>query len=197
MSTDKNDRSSEPVPVTRAFTDLDGYLAERDAAYTYDTEAGLAELKRRVATESDAAAEPAPGSEGAGDSVHPSVQVTDAMMVSSVSPEFASRIARQPDAWRLSWLPDRTLTFAQALAGMELDAILSDPEVASDEVAHGRAAVLADQLGIPWQHAVALLAQRMNQWLTEPRDRGKLPEAERRERGRQAPRRELIDRWLA
>ncbi|MFD0360069.1 hypothetical protein ACFQZZ_01220 [Nocardia sp. GCM10030253] len=77
-------------------------------------------------------------------------------MTSSVTPEWAWRAGPEEPAWRLSWLPN-PLTREQALAGMELQEILSRPDLASDPTAHA----LADQLGITVRQALSLLHQRM------------------------------------
>ncbi|QBS39011.1 hypothetical protein [Nocardia sp. CS682] len=80
---------------------------------------------------------------------------------STVTPESAYRAVADKDSWRLSWLPDRALTPAQARAGMELDELLSDPDAVHDRMAQARVAACADHLGILREHAVILLAKRM------------------------------------
>ncbi|MFQ6396350.1 hypothetical protein ACLMAJ_23105 [Nocardia sp. KC 131] len=77
-------------------------------------------------------------------------------MTSSVTPEWAWRAGQEEPAWRLSWLPN-PLTREQALAGMELQEILSHPDLASDPTAQA----LADQLGLTVRQALSLLHQRM------------------------------------
>ncbi|MFE6860764.1 hypothetical protein [Nocardia sp. NPDC057668] len=81
-------------------------------------------------------------------------------MTSDITPEFAIR-GKGEQLWCLSWLPEATLTREQARAGMELDEILSDPEVVFDDSAHCAAADRAAALGILVEHAVIMLAQRM------------------------------------
>lgn len=90
------------------------------------------------------------------------VDTTDWTMISDITPESAYRQTGSGAAvWRLSWLPDRLLTREQALAGMELDEILSDPDIVHDRHAHADAAVLAGRVGIIWEQAVILLSKRM------------------------------------
>ncbi|MFI1916491.1 hypothetical protein [Nocardia sp. NPDC020380] len=114
------------------------------------------------------------------------IQISTRAMTSDVSPEYAIRVAGKSGAWRLSWLPELRLTGEQARAGMELDEILSDPDIVYDETAHERAAVRARRLGIPVEHAVIVLVQRMNErmaradaaeWGAEPEPAGTNPRA--------------------
>ncbi|MFI6865668.1 hypothetical protein [Nocardia sp. NPDC050406] len=89
------------------------------------------------------------------------IDMTDRAMTSDITPEYAFRVPG-PGAriWRLSWLPEHRLTREQARAGMELDELLSDPEVVYDAVAHALAADLARRLGVLVEHAVIMLAVR-------------------------------------
>jgi len=90
------------------------------------------------------------------------VDTTDWTMISDITPESAYRQTGSGTAvWRLSWLPDRLLTREQALAGMELDEILSDPDIVHDRHAHADAAILAGRVGIIWEQAVILLSKRI------------------------------------
>ncbi|WP_187703018.1 hypothetical protein [Nocardia yunnanensis] len=86
------------------------------------------------------------------------IEITTRRMSSDVSPEYAARTAGH---WRLSWLPWRRLSLAQALAGMQLDELLSDPTVVDDAQAQAQAAAYAARLGIAVDRAVILLAQRL------------------------------------
>ncbi|WP_378729906.1 hypothetical protein [Nocardia brasiliensis] len=87
---------------------------------------------------------------------------TELSITSDTTPECASRtISRGRVAWRLSWLPDRTLTFEQARAGMELDELLSQPGSAHDGPALALANEYAGKLGMLREHVVILLAKRM------------------------------------
>lgn len=90
------------------------------------------------------------------------IEITEREMTSDITPEYAFRVYGMGSAvWRLTWLPDHRLTPEQARAGMELDELLSDPEVVYDGVAHALAADLARRLGILVEHAVLMLACRM------------------------------------
>lgn len=89
------------------------------------------------------------------------IHATEWTMTSDVTPEAAYRDTDTADGWRLSWLPDRQLTRAQALAGMRLDELLSDPRMVNDRMTQARVDVYADELGILREHAVILLAKRM------------------------------------
>ncbi|MGK8523784.1 hypothetical protein ACRS6B_20585 [Nocardia asteroides] len=86
------------------------------------------------------------------------IHTTEWTMTSDITPESA---CRDTDGWRLSWLPDRRLTHSQALAGMHLDELLSDPHAVHDRMAQARVEIYANQLGILRDHAVILLAKRM------------------------------------
>ncbi|MET7772251.1 hypothetical protein [Nocardia sp. NPDC005366] len=90
------------------------------------------------------------------------IHATTWMMTSDRSPEYACR--EPPPAhriWCLSWLPDLFLLREQALAGMELDELLSDPDLIHDGIAHAAIADRADVLGIDWEHAAVLLYRRI------------------------------------
>lgn len=89
------------------------------------------------------------------------IHTTEWTMTSDMTPESACRDTDATDSWRLSWLPDRRLTRGQALAGMSLDELLSDPHVVHDRATQARAEAYADELGILREHAVILLAKRM------------------------------------
>ncbi|WP_280260447.1 hypothetical protein [Nocardia abscessus] len=89
------------------------------------------------------------------------IHTTEWTMTSDITPESACRDTDATDGWRLSWLPDRRLTHSQALAGMRLDELLSDPHLVHDRMTQARVEVYADQLGILRDHAVILLAKRM------------------------------------
>ncbi|WP_280493465.1 hypothetical protein [Nocardia asiatica] len=89
------------------------------------------------------------------------IHTTEWTMTSDVTPESACRDTDATDSWRLSWLPDRRLTREQALAGMSLDELLSDPHAVHDRMTQARVESYADQLGILRDHAVILLAKRM------------------------------------
>ncbi|MGQ4598943.1 hypothetical protein [Nocardia sp. R6R-6] len=89
------------------------------------------------------------------------IHTTEWTMTSDITPEAAYRDSDTFDGWRLSWLPDRRLTRTQALAGMRLDELLSDPHMVHDRMTQARVDVHADELGILREQAVILLAKRM------------------------------------
>lgn len=89
------------------------------------------------------------------------IYLTDWFMTSDITPETAGRSFADPSEWRLSWLPERGVSFAQARAGMELDEIVSDPASVHDRAALAHAMECADILGILWEQAVVRLYKRM------------------------------------
>ncbi|MFI9402549.1 hypothetical protein [Nocardia sp. NPDC052316] len=90
------------------------------------------------------------------------IDVTAWSMTSDSTPESAHRTAdSSTEVWRLSWLPDRQLTRAQARAGMELDELLGDPKAVDDPAAMVRLNNYASALGVTLTEAVVLLARRM------------------------------------
>ncbi|MFE3187831.1 hypothetical protein ACFXHA_02420 [Nocardia sp. NPDC059240] len=81
-------------------------------------------------------------------------------MTSDVTDESAVRVAdRWTLAWRSSWLPDRLLTRAQALAAMVLAECVTDG-YPSDEKVQGRMIASAGELGVPVEQAVFVLLKR-------------------------------------
>ncbi|MFD6396608.1 hypothetical protein [Nocardia sp. NPDC060249] len=88
------------------------------------------------------------------------IQGTDDTLRSDRTPEFAQRT--DTGGWRLSWLPDYTLTREQAWAGMELDELVSDLAAVHDRLAHAEISARADLLGIIWQQALIKLAKRID-----------------------------------
>ncbi|MFE3544613.1 hypothetical protein ACFXK0_16765 [Nocardia sp. NPDC059177] len=59
--------------------------------------------------------------------------------------------------WRLTWLPERPLTCDQAVAGLRLDEIISDPALVDDRMAIAEATSCADRIGIILEQAVIRL----------------------------------------
>ncbi|MFE3000331.1 hypothetical protein ACFXG4_35685 [Nocardia sp. NPDC059246] len=85
----------------------------------------------------------------------------DWTMTSDVTGENAVRVAdRWTLAWRCSWLPDRLLTRAQALAAMVLAEIVAVDPYPRDEIVQGRLIASAGELGIPVEQAMFLLRRR-------------------------------------
>ncbi|WP_203236802.1 hypothetical protein [Nocardia panacis] len=92
------------------------------------------------------------------------LEITEWSIISDITPEWATRSggsAREITAWRLSWLPDRALTREQAVAGMELDELLSDPSRVTDRVQLARMDDCADRLGMARDQAIVRLAKRI------------------------------------
>ncbi|WP_280392118.1 hypothetical protein [Nocardia brasiliensis] len=176
MSTDRSD-GTEPISIAAAFAELDSYREQRDEN-TYDVEAGLTELKMRVTDRTDTAADAAETSGEANIAVHPDLEVTEWVMTSAVSPEKATR--DETGSWVLSWLPDRELTFAQALAGMEFDRLAGNPELVQDTATHVRLEQLAEQLGLTVAEAVTRLAERITDQLNAKPSRPAFPGADLR-----------------
>ncbi|WP_040813244.1 hypothetical protein [Nocardia concava] len=77
------------------------------------------------------------------------LHITDRSITSDLTPEAAYFV---PDPggggkWLLTWFPDRLLTREQAIDGMTLDELLSDPRADATTVASA-AAVYANSLGM-------------------------------------------------
>ncbi|MBF6170643.1 hypothetical protein [Nocardia blacklockiae] len=90
------------------------------------------------------------------------IETTDWAMISDRTPEHAFRVDGFGAAvWRLTWLPEHRLTQAQALAGMELDELLSDPAAVHDVVAQRSVTERASVLGVRYEQAVIMLSRRM------------------------------------
>ncbi|MFC6010574.1 hypothetical protein [Nocardia lasii] len=68
--------------------------------------------------------------------------------------------------WRLSWLPEHALTVDQAMAGLRLDEIVSDPGSVHDRMAVAEATSCADRIGILFELAVIRLWKRTIATLT-------------------------------
>lgn len=98
------------------------------------------------------------------------LRITDRLISSDITPEIAEEIANGGSRnWMLSWLPDRPLTREQAVSGMVLDEILSDPDPADPQLAMELAAVRADMLGLALRDVVLRLAIRVVQRELESR----------------------------
>ncbi|WP_063015109.1 hypothetical protein [Nocardia kruczakiae] len=89
------------------------------------------------------------------------LHITDWLMTSDVTPESAQRLPSLPGQWLLSWLPGELLTQEQALSGMILDEILSDPTFVDDLGAVEMATLHAAELGITLDEAVIRLCARV------------------------------------
>lgn len=89
------------------------------------------------------------------------LQITDWSITSDVTPESAQRLPSLPGQWLLSWLPGELLTQEQALSGMIVDDILSDPSLVDDLAAIEMAALHCAELGIGLDEAVVRLCARV------------------------------------
>ena len=89
------------------------------------------------------------------------LHITDWLMTSDVTPESAQRLPSLPGQWLLSWLPGELLPQEQALSGMILDEILSDPTFVDDLGAVEMATLHAAELGITLDEAVIRLCARV------------------------------------
>ncbi|MFB7874163.1 hypothetical protein ACFC06_02850 [Nocardia sp. NPDC056064] len=82
----------------------------------------------------------------------------DRTIGSDRTPEYATR--GDDGRWRLTWLPERPLTREQAIAGLRLDEIISDPALVNDRMAIAEATSCADRIGIILEQAVIRLWKR-------------------------------------
>ncbi|TCJ97053.1 hypothetical protein [Nocardia alba] len=80
---------------------------------------------------------------------------TDRTIGSDRTPERAT--LGDDGRWRLTWLPEFALTREQAIAGVRLDEILSDPALVNDRMAIAEATTCADRIGIILDQAVIRL----------------------------------------
>ncbi|MGQ4618271.1 hypothetical protein [Nocardia sp. R7R-8] len=76
------------------------------------------------------------------------LDITDSIITSDITPETARLLPfTSGTAWELSWLPTVTLTREQAVSGMVLDEMLSDPGTLTNDLALELAAIRAAELG--------------------------------------------------
>ncbi|MFJ9363858.1 hypothetical protein ACIRRA_05470 [Nocardia sp. NPDC101769] len=90
------------------------------------------------------------------------LRISGRAITSDMTPETA-HLVFGPDGgtWVLSWLPGWDLTRQQAIDGMALDEILSDPSPADGEFALEMAALRAESLGLRLEDAVVRLFARI------------------------------------
>ncbi|MEC3917367.1 hypothetical protein [Nocardia sp. CDC160] len=90
------------------------------------------------------------------------LHISDQAMHSQHTPEFAFRVPGAPDTadWQLSWLPGRRLTRGEALLGMILDEVLSNPDLLDDPAIGDLAVGAAAGMGLDLREALQALAQR-------------------------------------
>ncbi|WP_157554860.1 hypothetical protein [Nocardia crassostreae] len=91
------------------------------------------------------------------------LSITPWSITSDLTPEIAVCAVDSSEVWVLSWLSERELTRSQAISGMALDEILSDPEPADGEQALAMAAAHAAELGLSLREVVVRLAVRVAQ----------------------------------
>ncbi|MCA2207333.1 MULTISPECIES: hypothetical protein [Nocardia] len=85
---------------------------------------------------------------------------TNRIMGSDKTPEQA--VLGGDGRWRLTWLPEFGLTTDQAVSGLRLDEILSDPDLVYDRMALAEATTCADRIGIILELAMVRLWKRLN-----------------------------------
>lgn len=89
------------------------------------------------------------------------LHLTDRSITSDITPEAAYHLPDHGDGrWMLTWLPGRILTREQAIQGMRLDELLSDPRVDGEAVLRS-AAIQAAALGLDPTDVVVRLATRI------------------------------------
>ncbi|MBF6192059.1 hypothetical protein [Nocardia implantans] len=88
------------------------------------------------------------------------LDITDSIITSDVTPETA-RLLSFGAAWELSWLPTVPLTREQAVSGMVLDEMLSDPGTLTNDLALELAAIRATDLGVTLREVLLRLYARI------------------------------------
>ncbi|BEK94856.1 hypothetical protein [Nocardia seriolae] len=90
------------------------------------------------------------------------LRISGRAITSDMTPETA-HLVPGPDggAWALSWLPGWDLTREQAIDGMALDEMLSDPAAVDAELAMELAALRAESLGMGLEDVVVRLCARV------------------------------------
>ncbi|MFG1793212.1 hypothetical protein [Nocardia sp. NPDC049149] len=84
---------------------------------------------------------------------------TEWTITSDITPEWAIRVPQDDEhEWMLSWLHGRLLTRDQAIIGMELDELLSVPDLVYDCWHLSLVHDYANRLGVLLEDAVILLA---------------------------------------
>lgn len=92
------------------------------------------------------------------------LDITDSIITSDITPENARLLSISTgEAWELSWLPTVTLTREQAVNGMVLDELLSDPGTAASDLALEVATIRAAELGISLRDVLLRLYLRIAQ----------------------------------
>ncbi|MEU2120317.1 hypothetical protein [Nocardia niwae] len=92
------------------------------------------------------------------------LDITDAIITSDITPETARLLPVSPGtAWELSWLPSVILTREQALSGMVLDEMLSDPGTITSDLALELATMHASELGVSLRDVLIRLYVRITE----------------------------------
>ncbi|MFE3193095.1 hypothetical protein ACFXHA_29085 [Nocardia sp. NPDC059240] len=102
-----------------------------------------------------------------------SLRISGRAITSDMTPETAHLVpGPRGGAWVLSWLPGWDLTQEQAIDGMALDEMLSDPSAIEGELALELATLRAESIGLGLEDVVVRLAARIFE-----RDRIQHPQA--------------------
>lgn len=86
------------------------------------------------------------------------IKVTDRSMTSDLTPECAWSVA---GVWYVSWLPAVGMSQREAMLGMTIDDLLSDPDLVDNIEIFGVIAHDSERMGVPAREAVLALATRM------------------------------------
>ncbi|MGK8521360.1 hypothetical protein ACRS6B_07280 [Nocardia asteroides] len=89
------------------------------------------------------------------------LDITDSTITSDITPESARSLSFSGRAWELSWLPTVVLTREQAVSGMVLDEMLSDPGTLASDLALELAAIRAADLGFTLRDVLIRLYARI------------------------------------
>ncbi|MFD3595134.1 hypothetical protein ACFWU5_20625 [Nocardia sp. NPDC058640] len=89
---------------------------------------------------------------------------SDRVIGSDLTPERAT--LGGDGRWRLGWLPEQGLDLDQAMDGLRLDEIVSDPTLVHDRMAVAEATACADRMGILFEQALIRLWKRTLATLT-------------------------------
>ncbi|MBF6223712.1 hypothetical protein [Nocardia abscessus] len=92
------------------------------------------------------------------------LDITHSIITSDITPESARLLPFSTgEVWELSWLPTVGLTRAQALSGMVLDEMLSDPRTLTSDLALEVAAIHAAELGVTLRAVLIRLYARITE----------------------------------
>ncbi|MBF6465601.1 hypothetical protein IU427_10485 [Nocardia beijingensis] len=92
------------------------------------------------------------------------LDITDSIITSDITPEIARLLPSSSGAaWELSWLPTVILTREQAVSGMVLDEMLSDPGTITSDLTLELAAIHAAELGVSLRDVLIRLYVRITE----------------------------------